>query len=80
MYTLRSHMSAVEYTCVFHRPTTTIIKITKFVSLYHIAKPIPYQKKAKFDSTRHKLNTLKHPYQTPNTQDLKFGNKPKVLG
>jgi len=23
MYTLRSHMSVVEYTCVFHWPTTT---------------------------------------------------------
>ena len=30
MYTHRSHMSVVEYTCVFHRPDyDKIIKITK---------------------------------------------------
>jgi len=39
MHTLRSHMSAVEYTCAFHRPTTMKLlnhKVT--TSSYYFAK------------------------------------------
>ena len=46
MYTLRSHMSVVEYTCAFHRSTTT--------------KSSKSQNKTKLDPSQHRLNTLKH--------------------
>jgi len=63
MYTLRSHMSVVEYTCAFHRPTTTKSSksqvTTSSYQFSHIAKPIHFQNKTKLDSTRHRLNTLK---------------------
>jgi len=47
--------------CVSSVKYDEILKIIKFVSLYHFAKPIHSQKKTKFDLTRHKLKTLKHP-------------------
>jgi len=60
MYILRSHMSVVEYTCAFHRPTTTKSQVTtSSYQFSHIAKPIHFQNKTKLDSTRHRLNTLK---------------------
>jgi len=34
MYTLRSHISAVKYTCAFHRPTTTKSSKSQSSSLF----------------------------------------------
>jgi len=50
MYTLRSHMSVVEYTCVFHRPTSTKsskLQVRLSLSLF---QRIPFQSKTSQDS------------------------------
>jgi len=55
-------MSSVAYTYTFYRPIPINLKVSQSSSRFcHIAKPIHYQKKTKFDPSCHTLNTLKHP-------------------
>jgi len=68
------HIIISNYTQEIYQVFDHKITFDKFV--YHFAKPNHYQKKTKFDSTKHRLITLKHLNRTLNTQVLKFGNKP----
>ena len=71
MYTLRSHKSSVEYTCVFSSDNfDKIIKITSSYHFFYIAKSNHFQNKTKLDSIRHRLNTLKPLNLTPNTSSF----------
>jgi hypothetical protein len=62
MYTLRSHMSAVAYTCVFHRPITTNHQNHKVTTssyhFSHITKPIHFQNNTKLESSYDTLRSL----------------------
>jgi len=48
------------YMCVPPAKYDEITKIIKFILLQHFAKLIHFQEKTKFDSTKHRLNTLKN--------------------
>ena len=69
-------MSAVEYTCGFTGQIRRNHKDHKVRLTLSYCKTNSFSKKTKFDSTRHRLNTLKHPILTLNTQVLKLENKP----
>jgi len=74
MYTLKSHMSAIEYTCAFHRRLRQNHQnhkvMTSSYHFFYIVKPNHFQNKTRLDSTRHRLNTLKPLNCTPNTSSF----------
>jgi len=51
MYTLRSHMSVVVYTCAFHRPTMTKLLKSQGLSLFiTFPKEFHFQSKTSWNS------------------------------
>jgi len=71
MHTLRSHMSVVEYTCAFHRPTTTksskLPSYDKFVSFYKNGQHWHFSKQGnlfKFENLQFNINpSYKHEHR-----------------
>jgi len=65
MYTHRPHMSAVEYTCVFHRLTTT--KPTKSQSYYKFVSCLSYCKINSFSKQNQVRSTISQVKYSLNT-------------